>query len=122
MMPRLQAWTRPFAFAALAAAVLLPATAGAQTGGYLSFNGGTQATSTTFDDNIGFTAFHEDADFNAGYGIGTGTVFDAGGGVRLASGLGFGVGVSRFEKTRSRGDRCTRAAPVLLQPAPVADR
>ena len=98
MMPRLQAWTRPFAFAALAAAVLLPATAGAQTGGYLSFNGGTQATSTTFDDNIGFTAFHEDADFNAGYGVGTGSVFDAGGGVRLASGLGFGVGVSRFEK------------------------
>ena len=98
MTPRLHAWTRPFAFAALAAGVLLPATAGAQTGGYLSFNGGTQATSTTFDDNIGFTEFHEDADFNAGYGVGTGAVFDAGGGVRLASGLGFGVGVSRFEK------------------------
>ncbi len=98
MMPRLKTWTRPFAFAALAAAVLPPATAGAQTGGYLSFNGGTQATSTTFDDNIGFTEFQEDADVDAGYGVGAGAVFDAGGGVRLASGLGFGVGVSRFEK------------------------
>ena len=29
MMPRLKTWTHPFAFAALAAAVLPPATAGA---------------------------------------------------------------------------------------------
>ena len=39
-----------------------------------------------------------EADFTAGYGVGTGAVFDAGGGIRLASGLGYGVAVSRFEK------------------------
>ena len=86
------------AAAALAGAVLAPAAADAQVGGYVSFNGGTQATSTTFADNIVFPEFHEDADFDTAYGVGGGAVFDAGGGVRLANGLGFGVGVSRFER------------------------
>ena len=84
--------------AALAGAALLPATAGAQTGGYLAFSGGTQATTTTFAENVGFTVYREDGDFDAGYGVGAGPVFDGGGGVRLASGIGFGVGVSRFDK------------------------
>ncbi len=88
----------PLAAAALAAAVLAPTAADAQVGGYVSFNGGNQATSTTFDDNVVFPEFHEDADFNAAYGVGTGTVFDGGGGVRLPNGLGFGIGVSRFER------------------------
>ena len=83
---------------ALAGAILLPATAGAQTGGWISFNGATQATATRFNDNVGFIEFHEDADFNADYDVGTGMVFDGGGGVRLANGLGFGVAVSRFER------------------------
>ena len=86
------------AAAALAGAVLAPAAADAQVGGYVSFNGGTQATSTAFDDNVVFPEFHEDADFNAAYGVGGGAIFDGGGGVRLANGLGFGIGVSRFEK------------------------
>ena len=90
--------TAPFIAAALAGAVLLPATAGAQTGGWVSFNGATQATATRFNENVGFVEFHEDADFNAAYDVGTGTVFDGGGGVRLANGLGVGVAVSRFDK------------------------
>lgn len=90
--------TALFISAALAGAVLLPAMAGAQTGGWVSFNGATQATATRFNENVVFTEFHEDADFNAAYDVGTGMVFDGGGGVRLASGLGFGVAVSRFER------------------------
>ena len=87
-----------FIAAALAGAVLLPATAGAQTGGWVSFNGATQATATRFNENVVFTEFREDADFDAAYGVGTGVVFDGGGGVRLANGLGFGVAVSRFNR------------------------
>ncbi len=88
----------PFTAAALAGALLLPAAAGAQTGGWVSFNGATQATATTFTDNVGFIEFHEDADFDADYAVGTGAVFDGGAGVRLANGIGFGVAVSRFER------------------------
>ncbi len=99
MMPRPHAWTHRLV---LAAAVLLPAAVNAQTADYvsfnLSFNGGTQATSTRFDDNVGFTELHEDADFDAAYGVGPGVVFDAGTGFRLPSGLGFGIGVNRFNK------------------------
>ncbi len=90
--------TAPFIAAVLAGTLLLPAAAGAQTGGWAAFNGATQATATTFDDNVGFIEFHEDADFDAAYDVGTGMVFDGGAGVRLANGLGFGVAVSRFER------------------------
>ena len=88
----------PFIAAALAGTLLLPAAAGAQTGGWVAFNGATQATATTFTDSVGFIEFHEDADFNADYAVGTGLVFDGGAGVRLANRLGFGVAVSRFDK------------------------
>ena len=84
--------------AALAGALLLPAAAGAQTGGWVTFNGATQATATTFTDSVGFIEFHEDADFDTDYAVGTGTVFDGGAGVRLENGIGFGVAVSRFER------------------------
>ena len=90
--------TALLAAAALAGAILLPATAGAQTGGWVSLNGATQATATRFIENVGFIEFHEDADFNADYDVGTGVVFDGGAGVRLENGLGFGVAVSRFER------------------------
>ena len=84
--------------AALGASALLAPAADAQTGGWVSFNGATQATATTFTDNVGFIEFHEDADFDADYAVGTGRVFDGGAGVRLANGVGFGVAVSRFER------------------------
>ena len=89
-----------FVAAALTAALLFPGTAAAQDGpgGYVSFNGGTRATSLAFDDNVRFTEYQEDADFTAVYDVGAGLLFDAAGGVRLPSGLGFGVGLSRFDK------------------------
>lgn len=86
-----------FAVSVLAGAVLLPAAADAQTGGYVTLNGGIQAASTRFTDRVQFTEFREDAEFSAAYDVGGGAVFDAGGGVRLAGGLGFGVAASRFE-------------------------
>lgn len=95
---RRRSLTPAFIAAALAGPLLLPAAAGAQTGGWVSFNGATQATATTFTDNVGFIEFHEDADFDADYAVGTGAVFDGGAGVRLANGVGFGVAVSRFER------------------------
>lgn len=87
----------PFRAAVLAGAVLVPVAAGAQTGGYVTLNGGIQATGTRFTDRVEFTEFREDAEFSAAYDIGGDTVFDVGGGVRLAGGLGFGVAASRFE-------------------------
>lgn len=96
--PRRRPATAGFIAAALGGALLLPVTAAAQTGGWVGFNGATQATATTFTDNVGFIEFHEDADFDADYAVGTGAVFDGGAGVRLASGIGFGVAVSRFER------------------------
>ena len=87
-----------FIAAAIGGALLLPVTAAAQTGGWVSFNGATQATATTFTENVGFIEFHEDADFDADYAVGTGPVFDGGAGVRLVNGIGFGVAVSRFER------------------------
>ena len=94
MTPRLLAY---ILLAALAC-TLLAGTAEAQLGGWVSFNGGTQATATDFSNKVVFTEFHEDADFNTGYAVGTGTIFDGGAGVRLSSGLGFGVAVSRFDR------------------------
>ncbi len=90
--------TAAFIAAALGGALTLPVTAAGQTGGWVAFNGATQATATTFTDNVGFIEFHEDADFDADYAVGTGAVFDGGAGVRLANGIGFGVAVSRFER------------------------
>ena len=115
-----------FVAAALAGAVLLPATAAAQTGGWVSFNGATQATATRFDDNVVFTELREDADFNAAYDVGTGMVFDGGGGIRLANGLGFGVAVSRFDKVLDPASIDARIPhpfffnrPRSVAPAPV---
>ena len=90
--------TAGFIAAALGGALLLPVTAAAQTGGWVGVNGAPQATATTCPDNVGFIEFPEDADFNADYAVGTGAVFDGGAGIRLASGIGFGVAVSRFER------------------------
>lgn len=86
-----------FRVGALVGAVLLPAAAGAQTEGYIDLNGGIRATNTRFTDRVQFTEFREDAEFSAAYDVGDDTMFDAGGGVRLAGGLGFGVAASRFE-------------------------
>ena len=64
---------------------------------FISVNGGLQATSTEFADNIVFTEFVEDGDLDASYGIDSGAIIDIGGGVRLPGNLGIGIGFSRFD-------------------------
>ena len=74
MMPRLHAWTRIFAFVALAAAVLLPATAGVQTGGYLSLSSFTGVIAPEADLRAR-SLVNREAD---GYGLISATLFELG--------------------------------------------
>ena len=64
---------------------------------FIDINGGLQATSSDFADNIVFTEFVEDGDLDATYGIDSGVIIDIGGGIRLPGNLGVGVGFSRFD-------------------------
>ena len=64
---------------------------------FISVNGGLQASSTDFTDNIVFTEFLEEGDLDAAYSIDSGTVIDIGGGFKLLDNLGIGVGFSRFD-------------------------
>jgi hypothetical protein len=95
------AFTQRVAWIAIATALLTwasPATA-QNSRVFISVNGGSQASSTDFADNVVFTEFLEEGDFDATYGIESGAIFDIGGGVRLPFNLGIGVGVSRFDKS-----------------------
>ncbi len=71
--------------------------------GFLTINGGQQAASPDFADNIAFTDFAEEGDFDARYANGSDTLFDAGGGVRVWRNLGIGAGVSLFSHTGDAG-------------------
>ncbi len=89
--------------AILACTVLGSARNGAAQGawesrGFVSINGGIQATSTDFTDNVVFTLFAEEGDFDAGYRVDGDAVFDVSGGVRVWQNLAIGVGVSRFRR------------------------
>ncbi len=64
---------------------------------FIDINGGFQATSTDFANNIVFTEFVEDGDLDATYGIDSGVIIDIGGGLRLPGNLGVSVGFSRFD-------------------------
>ena len=64
---------------------------------FFNVNAGSQVTSTTFVDNVAFTEFLEEADFDATYGIASNMSFDIGGGIRTTSNLGVGISVSRFK-------------------------
>ena len=66
--------------------------------GFVTVNGGYQATSTDFADNIVFTKFVEEGDLDARYGLGAGALYDVGGAVRLWRNFGVGVAVSAFSK------------------------
>ena len=66
--------------------------------GFVALNGGYQATSTDFADNIVFTKFVEEGDLDATYGLGAGAMYDLGGAVRLWRNLAVGVAVSAFSK------------------------
>ena len=66
--------------------------------GFISINGGSQATSSDFSYNVPFTLFVEEGDFTADYQIESGPLFDAGGGVRVWRNLAIGGAVSVFSK------------------------
>jgi opacity protein-like surface antigen len=77
--------------------------------GFISVNGGYQASTTEFDDSFTFSAHQETGTSRVTYPIDAGPSFDAGGGVRLWRGLGVGVAVSRF--TRDGSVRATSSVP-----------
>ena len=109
----------PLAFRLAAALVLAgaaPALAQGPQGSaraFVSVNGGLQAQTSGFSENIVFTesgglyprdlgvisdaAAREQARFESGYGFESAPVFDVSGGVRVASYFGVGIGVSRFD-------------------------
>ena len=67
--------------------------------GFVTVNGGFQATATDFADNVVFTKFVEEGDLDAAYGLGAGALrYDVGGGVRVWRNLAVGVAVSSFRK------------------------
>jgi opacity protein-like surface antigen len=67
--------------------------------GYVSANGGYQATSTDFRDTVAFTEFLEEAQVESSYSVSTGPQLDVAGAVRLWRLVGVGVGVTRFSRT-----------------------
>ena len=66
--------------------------------GFLSINAGVRVTSNDFTDNVRFTLFVEEGDFNAHYQFGTVPVFDIQGGVPIWRNLALGCAVSVFNK------------------------
>ena len=93
------------AWVAVAAALLGPGTPAAAQDGrvYVDINGGIQATTTDFADNVVFTEFVEQGDFDATYAIDPGVIIDIDAGVRLPLSLGIGVGFSRFDTSNDAG-------------------
>ena len=88
---------------ATAAFVLMATPTLAQTGepfrGFVSINGGYQASSTDFRDSLVFTEFVEQGSVDSSYRVKSGPQFDIGGGARVWRSLGIGVGVTRFSKS-----------------------
>ena len=65
---------------------------------FIDLNGGTQASTTDFADNVAFIEFVEEGDLTARHTIDTGLIVDASGGVVLGKGLAIGVGFTQFER------------------------
>ena len=86
-----------------AAFVLIATPTLAQTGepfrGFVSINGGYQASSTDFRHSLVFTEFVEQGSVDSSYTVKSGPQFDIGGGARVWRSLGIGVGVTRFSKS-----------------------
>ncbi|MDP7692080.1 MAG: hypothetical protein QGG89_09605 [Vicinamibacterales bacterium] len=98
--PRAAWWTRALPPAMAVATLLGSATpAGAQDGRvFIHVNGGAQATSTDFSDNVVFTEFVEEGDFDATYAIDNGVIFDVGGGFVLGRDFALAVAYTRFNR------------------------
>jgi opacity protein-like surface antigen len=67
--------------------------------GYVSANGGYQATANDFQDNVTFSAYAEQGDFDVAYKAEAGPVFDISGGVRVWRNLAVGAGVTSYRRT-----------------------
>jgi len=64
---------------------------------FVDVNGGTQISTTDFEDNVVFTEFVEESDLNATHAVARGPIIDIGGGIRLWKGLALGAGFTRFD-------------------------
>jgi opacity protein-like surface antigen len=88
---------------AAAAFVLMGTPTLAQTGepfrGFVSVNGGYQASSTDFRDSIVFTEFVEQGTVDSSYTVNSGPQLDIGGGARVWRALGIGGAITRFSKS-----------------------
>jgi|RhiMethySRZTD1v2_1073278.scaffolds.fasta_scaffold507100_1 opacity protein-like surface antigen len=88
---------------AAVAFVLMGMPTSAQTGdpfrGFVSINGGYQASSTDFRDSVVFTEFVEQGSVDSSYTVKSGPQLDISGGARVWRSLGIGVGVTRFSKS-----------------------
>ena len=65
---------------------------------FIEVNGGAQATSTEFADNVVFTEFVEQGDFDAAYAVDKAAFFDVGGGFVLSRNAALAVVYTRFTK------------------------
>jgi opacity protein-like surface antigen len=88
---------------AAAAFALMAIPTWAQTGepfrGFVSVNGGYQASSTDFRDSVVVTEFVEQGSVDSSYTVKSGPQLDISGGARVWRSLGIGVGVTRFSKS-----------------------
>jgi len=85
----------------LAAAPLAAAPASAQTlsRGWISVNGGYQASTNDFSDGSDFDANAETGRFDSDYTVEAGPTFDVAGGATIAGAFGVGVGVTRYSRS-----------------------
>jgi opacity protein-like surface antigen len=66
--------------------------------GFISANGGYQTTAREFEDNVTFTAFAEQGDFDVRYKAPAGPLFDFSGAYRIWKNLAIGAGLSAYRK------------------------
>ena len=88
---------------AAAAFALMATPTSAQTGesfrGFVSINGGYQASSTDFRNSIAITEFVEQGSVDSSYNVKAGPQLDVAGGARVWRSLGIGIGITRFSKS-----------------------
>ena len=88
----------------LAPVVSAPAMAQTLSRGWISVNGGYQATTNDFSDGATFTEHAEQGRFDSDYTVKGGPTFDIAGGARIIGPLAVGVGVTRV----------SRSTPIVL--------
>lgn len=69
--------------------------------GFISANGGYQTTAREFVDNVTFTAYAEQGEFDVRYHTPAAPLVDISGGARIWRNLGVGAGVSAFRKANA---------------------